>query len=213
MLSAKVYSEDWEVNERLLPFKFSRSELLEVAQKTLAERSNTIDIDVASAQGQLAYIHGSRHLRLLAVSKNYKVSRDKNIESSICSDSGIMVAYQNVDVACANFRAPKAISGKKSGSAELIDRAQGCLFSSREIPETIDLKKVARLNSSLWYFCVSFDEDSFSAELSLPASIQGNNFSGFIERIFIAKGQQWFGKPVETTEGDYAELEPKITRK
>jgi len=213
MLNAKVYSEHWEVDQRLASFKFTRAELLEVAQKTLAERSNTIDIDVANASGQLAYIHGSRHLRLLAISKNYEVNREKNIESSVCPDNGVMVSYQNVDVACSTFRSPKAISGKKSGSAALIDRAQGCLFSSTEIPEAVDLKKIAALNSSLWYFCVSFEEDSFSAELSLPASIKGDNFSGFIERIFIAKGQEWFGKPVETTEGDYAELEPKIVRK
>lgn len=213
MLPEKIYSEVWEVDQRLVPFTFTRAELIEVAQKALAERSNTIDLDVANAPGQLAYIHGSRHLRLLAVSKGYEVNREKNIESSVDVQTGIMVAYQNVDLACSMSHNPKAISGKKSGSADVIDRAQGSLFTPDQIPNAVNLDAIRELNKSRWYFCVSFSEDSFSAELSLPVSIVGGNFSGFFERIFIAQGQEWFGKPAETIDDDYAELEPKISRK
>jgi hypothetical protein len=179
----------------------------------VAERSNTIDADIAGAAGTLAYLHGSRHLRLLAMSNGYQLSREKNIEASLDVKSGIMIAYQNVDVACSKFRSPKAIHGKKSGSADIIDRAQGALFPPDAIPEMVDLKSLRELNSTVWYFCVSFDEDSFSAELSLPASLKGDNFNGFFERIFIAQGQERFGKQAETTDYDYAELEPQIMRK
>ena len=212
MLAAKIYSENWEVGPRLLPFRITRDELIGVLQKTLAERSNTIDIDVANAPGTLAYIHGSRHLRLLTTSKGYLIDRERNIESSIDQNSGIKIAYQNVDQA-ASIRSPKAISGKKVGSADAIDMAQGKLFPAHELPETIDLKKVHELNSSLWYLCASFDEDSFCAELSLPACVKGGNFYGFLERIFIAKGKNWIGKPVANSDDDVAEFEPKIARK
>ena len=213
MFASKIYYDPGEIDQRLQPFLFSRSELINVAQKTLAERSNTIELDVASAAGTLAYLHGNRHLRLLAASKGYEIKREKNVESSIKLDNGIMVAYQNVDLAASKIHSPRATSGKKTGSADIIDRAQGSLFRTTDIPEIFDLKKVHELNSSLWYFCVSFEEDSFSAELSLPASIKDENFSGFLERIIIAEGQQWFGIPSETSEEDYAEFEPKIGRK
>lgn len=213
MLPEKIYSQDWEVDRRLLPFQFTRKELIEVAQKTLAERSNTIDLDVAGAAGQLAYIHGSRHLRLLTSEKGYEVNRQKNIESSRHLGTGIMIAYQNVDLACSELFPPKAISGKKSGSAEAIEQAQGALFTPDEAPFVVDIKSIRELNSTLWYFCVSFTEDSFSAELSLPASIAGDNFNGFFERIFIARGQEWFGKPADISDDDYAEFEPVVRRK
>lgn len=209
----KIYSQDWEVDTRLLPFQVTRKELIKVAQKTLAERSNTIDLDVAGAAGQLAYIHGSRHLRLLTTAKGYEVNRQKNIESSIHFGTGIMLAYQNVDLACSELHSPKAISGKKSGSAEAIEQAQGVLFTRDEAPSVVDFKSVRDLNSSLWYYCVSFTENSFSAELSLPASIAGDNFAGFFERIFIADGQEWFGKPSDITIDDYAEFEPVVRRR
>lgn len=213
MLPEKIYVQNWEVDRRLIPFSFTRKELVDVARKTFAERSNTIEVDVAGAAGQLAYIHGSRHLRLLATSKGYEVSRQKNIESSKHLKTGIMISYQNVDLACSEMHSPKAISGKKSGSAEAIEQAQGTLFTSKEAPSVVDIKSIRELNSSLWYLCVSFTEESFNAELSLPASVTGDNFSGFFERIFIARGQEWFGKPSETTADDYAEFAPKILRK
>jgi hypothetical protein len=213
MKPEKIYVQDLEVNDRLLPFAFTRKELIEIARRTLAERSNTIDLDAAGAAGQLSYIHGTRQLRLLAISKGYQVNRQRNIESSKHPTTGIMVTYQNVDIACSKMHSPKAISGKKSGSAEAIEQAQGSLFTSREAPFVVDIKSIRELNSSLWYLCVSFTDDAFSVELSLPASVSGDNFSGFIERIFIASGQEWLGKPAETTDGDYAEFEPLIRRK
>lgn len=213
MLPEKIYSQDWEVERRLVPFSFTRKELIDVARKTFAERSNTIDLDVAGAAGQLAYIHGSRHLRLLATSKGYEVNRQRNIESSRHLRTGIVVSYQNVDLACSDSHSPKAISGKKQGSAQAIEQAQGSLFSSKQAPSVVDIKSIRELNSALWYLCVSFTDESFSAELSLPSSVTGDNFSGFFERIFIARGQEWFGKPSEATSDDYVEFAPKISRK
>lgn len=213
MIPQKIYTHDWEVDARLVHFGLTRAELIEVAEKTLVERSNTVDVDVASAAGHLAYIHGSRQLRILTTSKGYLLSREKNIESSLNPKTGIKILYQTVDTACSNLRSPKAISGKKSGSAAAINRAQGSLFTPAEIPEAVSIESIKSLDSALWYYCVSFEDDTFSAELSLPASIQGDNFSGFFERIFIVQGHQIYKTPSKTTDSDYAEFEPKIIRK
>ncbi|TNE40162.1 MAG: hypothetical protein EP347_03975 [Alphaproteobacteria bacterium] len=213
MIPEKIYSEDEEVDERLLAFGFTRSELVDVGKKTLAERANTIEIDVASMAGQLSYLYGSRYVHQLAISKGYKVRSEKNIQMSVHPESGIMISYQNVDIACSKNRSPQAISGKRSGSADLIDKSQGSLFLPGELPEFVEAQAVEGLDSPLWYLCVAFEEDSFSVELSLPAPFSGNNFRGFYQRIFITKGEEWIGEPVKTSEADYAEVELKISPK
>ncbi|MND84872.1 hypothetical protein D3C80_767720 [compost metagenome] len=213
MLAEQIYSEVADVNLRLQPFGFNRDELLQVAFKTIAERANTIDgVDVATAKGTLSYIHGNRHLRLLAISKGYEIKRDKNIELSKNPLTGTMVTYQNVDIACTS-RWPKAISAKKSGSAQFINLAQGALFSDKEAPSAVDLSTIEQLNSAAWYFCMSFDEKTFSAELSLPAQIKNNNFHGFYERIFIAYKQEWLRHSELVSDDESTDIIPKIHRK
>ncbi|SPL63565.1 hypothetical protein OHAE_3497 [Ochrobactrum soli] len=213
MLPERIYSDPVDVDARLQQFSFNRSELLQVAFKTIAERANTIDgIDVATARGTLSYIHGNRHLRLLAISKGYEIKRDKNIELSRNPVTGAMVTYQNVDQACTS-RWPKAISAKKTGSAHFIDLAQGALFTEKEAPNAVDLASVQHLNSTAWYFCMSFDEETFSAELSLPAKIKNNNFHGFYERIFIAYKQEWARRSEAASDDEFTDIIPIIHRK
>ena len=191
MITPKVYSEEWDVDKRLAQFGLTRAELIDVVRLTLAERQNTVDADVLNAPGTLAYIHGSRHLRLLLLSKGYMIDRNKNVESSIHTKSGVKITYQNVDLAASKLQSPKAISGKRAGSASAINSAQGSLFSEDELPEVIAATDFSELRSSMWYFCVSFDESDVRAELSLPIGVSGGNFSGFLERIFIIEGGDW----------------------
>ena len=214
MIKPKIYFEEWDVDRRLEQLGLKRLELIDVVRLTLAERQNTIEVDVLNAPGTLAYIHGSRHLRLLLLSKGYLVDRQKNVESSVHPETGVKITYQNVDQAALKLHSPKAISGKRSGSASAIDAAQGSLFSEDELPEVIADTDFTTLPSSMWYFCASFDEGNVRAELSLPIGVADGNFSGFLERIFIIEGGDW-GDPAfdDIDQNDAAEFEPFVTRK
>lgn len=214
MIIAKLHTEEWEVDKRLAAFGVSKEELIDVVRSTLAERQSAVDVDVLNAPGMLSYIHGTRHLRFLLLSKGYRIHREKNVEACWNEETGIKVVFQNVDQAANRLKGPRAISGKRSGSAQAIESAQGTLFSENEAPEAISSTEVDRLHSAVWYLCVSFEEDSVRAELSLPAGVKNGNFVGFLERIFLIEGGDWASISFDEFEADdVVDMEPRITRK
>ena len=69
-------------------------------------------------------------------------------------------------------------------------------------------------NTGVWYYCVSVNGDDVRAELSLPIGIDGGNFKGFVERIFILRGGDWGDIRVKDDVNTNAvEFEPVVTRK
>jgi hypothetical protein len=211
MLKTRIFATEHEIDARLVRFGATRSELIEVAKQIVAARADSIVVDPLSAPGQLSYIYGTRHLRLLFMSKGWNIDRKENVES-VVSPGGTRIVFQNVDDACSIFQHPKAISAKGPASHRMIDVAQGRLFGPGELPETIPPKALDGLNSSAWYFCMSFDDDNIKAELSLPASVKGGNFFGFLERIFIITGGDWGSAPAERNDAPVEAL-PIVTRR
>jgi hypothetical protein len=72
----------------------------------------------------------------------------------------------------------------------------------------------SRIDTGVWFFCVSVNGDKVCAELSLPLKVEGGNFKGFIERIFIVRDGEWSDiveKPID--QADAAQFEPKTSRK
>lgn len=213
MLATKLYKDSWEVDARLTNFGVTKSELEQVAFLTLAARLESVDADPKSAPGLLSYIYGTRYLRHLFGPKGWISDRHENIESILNVSTGDRIVYQNVDSACLSFTSPRAISGKGAAASRMVDVAQGHLFEDLASPEVVPLTRVHSINSRVWYFCVSFDRDEVRAELSLPATINSNNFMGFIERIFVA--QSGSEGPIKIGSGGEPplEFEPTILRK
>lgn len=179
MLKTRIYATEHEIDTRLARFGAARNELIEVAQQIVAARADAILVDPFSAPGLLSYIYGTRHLRLLFMPKGWGIDRTENVES-VVSPRGVRIVFQNVDEACSIFQAPKAVSAKGPACQRMIDVAQGRLFGPGELPETVPPKALDALNSSAWYFCMSFEDNDVKAELSLPASVRGNTFSDFL---------------------------------
>ncbi|MBB3144959.1 hypothetical protein FHS21_001360 [Phyllobacterium trifolii] len=213
MLAANVYAEERDVNTRLASFGVTKSELIEVVRSTLGERLNSVAVDPLGTPGTLSYIAGTRHIRWLFLPKGWSTDRTKNIESVINPANGIKIAYQNVDMAGSPHRSPKAIAGKRGGSASLIEEAQGSLFLHGELPEAVDLASVRSLGSSMWYLCVSFNGEDIRAELSLPASVKDGNFHGFLERILLLQSGEWAKFTINEDNDDTVEFEPTIARR
>ncbi len=213
MLSARVYLEDWDVDKRLQPFGVTRAELLYVVKAVVGARADAVDDDPVTAAGQFAYIYGTRHLRQLLQPKKWLRHREQNVESVRHPERDLKVVYQSVDLAASEFRSPQAISAKGSGTDRIIDLAQGSLFTRAEL-DRLNPATVAPINTGIWFFCVSVNGDDVRAELSLPSSLEGGNFKGFIERIFIVRGGEWPSvKIAPTVPGDVVEFEPTVTRR
>jgi hypothetical protein len=206
-----IYTEDWEIDSRLVPFQVSRPELVEIARAVQGARADSVENDPATAEGQFAYIYGTRYTRAAWRRKGWLLYRENNIESVRHPTLDWKIIYQNVDIAASLEHEPRAVSGKKSGSERLIDVAQGNLFPPEQFKEKSGFKQT---NAGIWFYCVSVKGDDVRAELSLPLRVANGNFEGFAERIFIVRGGEW---PELATmplpEGGVTEFEPVVTRK
>ena len=212
MLIAKVYAEEWEVDDRLAPFGVTRAEILRIIPPIVAAKADAVEDDPASAAGQFAYIYGTRVTRGLFRSKKYLLHRERGIEAVRHPDRDLKIVYQSVDLAGVRSHDPQAISGKGAGATHLID--QGLLFSDKELA-ALNPSTIKPLNTGIWFLCVSIDGDTVGVELSLPSTIEGDNFGKFIERIMIldpGSGAK-IGMVENGDEDDAAEFEPKISRK
>ena len=65
MAAVRVLADHPEVDARLAEFGVTRQALLEVVRGVVAARADAIADDPASAEGQLAYIYGTRYVRQL----------------------------------------------------------------------------------------------------------------------------------------------------
>jgi hypothetical protein len=205
-----IYKEDWEIDARLVPFGVTRAELAEIARAVAGARADSVDNDPLSAEGQFAYIFGTRYTRALWRRKGWLLHRAENIESVRHPKFDWLVTYQSVELAASVLPEPRAISGKGAGADRFIDAAQGDLFGSDETKPSSFKPE----NLGAWFYCVSVNGDDVRAELSRPIGVGGGNFEGFIERIFIIRDGEWTKLSVmPLTEGGPTEFEPIVTRK
>src|SRR6266700_550723 len=103
MLITKIHSKDWEVDARLQAFDVTRSELIAVARAVVGARADKTDNDPATAEGQLAYIFGTRNTRALFRTKGWSLYRQENIESVAHPIKPLKVIYQSVDLAASQL--------------------------------------------------------------------------------------------------------------
>ena len=210
MLAPRIYQNRWEVDARLAPFGVTRAELAAVARAVVGARADAVEDDPATAEGQFAYIYGTRHTRALFRSKRYLPFRREGIEGVRHPERDLRIVYQSVDVAASIDHDPQAVSGKGAGADRVIDSAQGRFV----FPDDPVRRHTGGNETGIWFFCVSVNGDDVRAELSLPAGVGGGNFDRFIERIFILGEGEW--EKLALGDGDAAEaaeFEPKVTRK
>lgn len=212
MLAARIYKEEWSVDERLTEtFGVTRQQLIHVVKEVVGARADAVENDPITASGQFAYIHGTRNIRALFRAQGWHLARKDNIELVKHPDRNLMISYQNVDLAASDMHSPKAISGKGAGAERAIEEAQLSLFSSSETEKSE--QPPAPIHSGLWHFCVSVIGDDVRAELSLSRGISGGNFDGFIERIFIVQKGNWADIDVKGGRDDATDFEPVVVRK
>jgi hypothetical protein len=206
-----IYKDDWEIDPRLIPFSVTRQELIAIARIVAGARADTVENDPLSAEGQFAYIFGTRATRALWRKVKWLLHRSENIESVRHPTLDWSVTYQNVDLAASLFHDPLAISGKGVGSERFIDASQGDLFERDPVAPSVFKPE----NSGAWFYCVSVNGEDVRAELSRPIEIGSKNFKGFRERIFIIRDGEWpkLSKMPVPESGRPIEFEPVVTRK
>ena len=119
-----------------------------------------------------------RTIRLQLLPLGWRLSRAGNVESTVNDELGIQLCFQNVDRACDECE-PEAISGKGSGSRNLINAGQQQLWDVDEKGSTLGTSPM------VWVICVSTDSKRLKAEVSCPDVFTGNQFEGFSKRILV----------------------------
>lgn len=208
MIAARVYQRG-DADSRLQPFGVTKEALQDIVKMVVAARADAVPDDPLSAEGQFAYIFGTRGVRQAFRAAGWIRHREENIEAVRHPDRPLRVVYQSVDLAGSLSHLPRAVSGKGSGADRAIDGAQGSLFPDDAAPVLM-----APIDTGVWFFCVSVNGDDVRAELSLPSGISNGNFAGFLERIFIVGQGEWQSLvPAEGEGSEPAEFEPIISRK
>jgi len=208
MTPVRVFKEDQEVGVRLQDFGTTKEEILEVVRIAVGAKREALISHPANAAGQLSYIFGTGAVRDLFCPKGWQIDRTDNIEATYDPQKGIKIIFQNADSACEESRDPKAISDKGAASARAIALSCGNLFPEYEEEDR------KRLNASVWYLLVYVEGDDVRAELSCPLAIEGHQFYGFSERIFILKRGEW--NSIDVVEDDNAPpqvFDIQVTRK
>ena len=178
--SIKVVRKGYEVDSALEAIGLSRAIVEKVARAAAVGRSEALLVDPASAGGLFSYIYGVRAIRTELLQRNWRMSRQGNVESTVNDELGIQVCFQNVDAACDEDRCPQAISLKGAGSRRLVAAGQGELF---DVSAVRDVGGVGAA-PTVWVICVSVDESSMCAEVSCPKTFDGPQYEDFHHRIF-----------------------------
>jgi hypothetical protein len=182
MPATRIARDEWEVEQRLAELGTNKAEMIDIARRAVAARADSTEDDPISGPGLLSWIYGSRAMRKTFRAKGWKRNSADNIPSVVNKETGVKFIFQNADCACDVLRDPKSISDKKKASERLVAAAQLSLFPEAEEPG----EEFADVPSTAYYFFVAVAEDgTVTAELSSPRAIEGGQFKGFHERIFI----------------------------
>lgn len=177
-LLPSVVTAPWQVDQALRTLGITREIVEAVAHAAAGAKADTLSVDPMGAPGTLAYIHGVRAIRLMLLPEGWRVARDGNVEATVNHTLGVQLLFQNVDRACGD-EDPQAISGKGPASRDLIRHGTMGLFESY----------APRLQSgqrpTVWMICVSSDENGVRVEVSCPSAFEGDQFDGFVHRIFV----------------------------
>ncbi|MCJ2019505.1 hypothetical protein MKK84_19045 [Methylobacterium sp. E-065] len=180
--ATRIINEEWEVEQRLAELGTNKAELIDIARRAAAARADSTDDDPLSGAGLLSWIYGSRAMRRTFRAKGWKRNSADNIPSVVNKATGLKFIFQNAECACDLMRDPRSISDKKRASERLVAAAQLSLFPEAEEAG----EEFADVPSTAYYYFVAVREDGVAtAELSSPRAVEGGQFRGFHERIFI----------------------------
>jgi hypothetical protein len=174
-----VVRTQWQVDQALRDIGLTREIVRSVAFAAAGGRADSLAVDPRGAPGTLSYIMGVRTKRLKLLPLGWRESREGHVESTVNHELGIQVCFQNVDLACAD-RDPQAISSKGSASRDLVKSGQLDLWEGTD-NNAVQVGRVP----TVWLICVSVNGETVRAEVSCPKTFEGDQFEGFVRRLFV----------------------------
>ena len=214
MLPARIVQDPSEVATRLEQvFGVTKDELVRVAHAVLLARNEAVSVDPMNARGQLMYIRGTREIRSVFMRKGWTIDRTGNIEATYSAERGVKIIYQNSDSAADAKREPRAISAKGPAAIRMIEESQ-MLFPEWEAQRRRKREEARKRDTAAaWFFCAFVNRDEIVCEISCPRAVEGDQFKGFHERIFIIAEGEWGGFDLSKFEPEGQDFDVVVTRK
>jgi hypothetical protein len=214
MLPSRIVKGAVDVDARLHHlFGLKKEELVRIAHAALIGRNDSTGIDPVNAKGILMYICGTREMRRILLPKGWRIDRTDSIEATYSEQRRIKIIYQNTDTAAETHREPKAISGKGPAAVRMVETSQFSLFPEWQDTNHTTTTVIGHDKASAWFFCVAMNGDEIVAELCCPRSVEGDQFSGFHERIFILQSGEWGGFDLSKFEPRSPDIDVIVSRK
>lgn len=185
----------------------SRDELLEAVKMSVRARGDATPDDPAFTAGMLAYIFGTRGLRVMHGPQGWKRCRTDNIESIYNPKTGTKIVFQNAERAGDPFNDPVAISKKGPAAARAVATGQLELFPA------IREAEVREQTAPHWYLFVEANGGDVRAELSFPKAVEDEEFSGFNDRILLIQRGEWDGIDLKDDTKPDIDFDVDVTRK
>jgi hypothetical protein len=220
-MSAKVWKNPIDVDNRLDQLRLKREKLLEVVEAMVGAKAECTDNDPPGSRGWASYRMGTRRLReVTLVEKGWEKDDTDQIASVVNRKLGIRVAVSNTDDGTSldeEGRIPQNRSKKGAATDRAIQANQGSFMHILdESLNVVPLNQAQQPSRSIitWYLCVYCEGDEFRAELSCPDGMDGGFFTGFVERIFIIGPESGGGALVRRRADDGGpEFDIPVTRK
>ena len=188
-LSCEVF-EGLAARNKLRGMTVPHALLIEVAQQGYAERMNAEPpFDPPNAKGFDAWRYSVRRLRSGLVDLGWRIDDTSNLSLIISDAQRINITVSNGDefTGIKGERFPRSKNPKGILTKEAITRniRQHDLFPER-LPEAV--KKFDRtVLYPTWVYLLHFTDEEIRAELSLPNSMDSNNYvDGWAKRILIS---------------------------
>lgn len=192
-----------QVDQALRAIGLTREIVRSVALAAAGGRADSLAVDPSGAPGILSYIMGVRTTRLKLLPDGWKESREGHVESTVNHKLSVQICFQNVDQACTD-EDPQAISSKGSASRRLVKSGQMDFWGT---PDS-NTNQVGRV-PTVWLICVSVNGESVHAEVSCPKIFEGDQFEGFVRRLFVVD-ESFEPKPTRRDDDDDGEIQLDI---
>lgn len=212
----RLYTEVFEVENRLKALGLNHGILLDSVRAGFLARSLCTELDPPMYPGQTMWAHTLRRLRQRTVLLGWKPNDDGNYSVALAPDGMSAIAVATGDANTGRTDAtPLTASAKGPRTAEAIaDNYQ----LSLDLVFHDELRNVLNIKSQpgkreTWLLLVHLDQSEVRAELSLPASLDGQDrVAGWLERI-ILPSIDFDPEQIELPDSDVTDIDIAVRRR
>ena len=181
-----IYEKPAEAMRRLMEIGVPIEPLQRAIEAGYVARITCTENDPPFIPGTMGWSHTIRALRDELCSRGWRKSDPGNFSLVISDVRKLQIVVESGDALVRNNRGSprtKSLKGLYTEAATIRNKLDGDLF-----PETLtdELRKVVSiLEYPTWIFLIHITDEKWRAELSFPTDMEGEQVTGWKERIFI----------------------------